>query len=101
MLFAGAAWIFVDRFGIVGYGYAEMAALLSYPVVHWSVQRTVGSPNYGISALWWAGIAIGLFWRQLGLWDIAVPILALICPPSYRQLRLYFQMFTLRRRNVA
>jgi O-antigen/teichoic acid export membrane protein len=101
VLFAGAAWIFVGRFGIVGYGFAEMAALLSYPVIHRSVTNIVGSPNYGISALWWAAIAVGLFWRQLGLWDLAVPIIALLCPPSYRQLKLYFGMFALRRRHVA
>ncbi len=97
VLFAGAAWFAVERFGIVGYGYAEVVALLSYPVIHRSVQKAVGSPNYGISALWWAAIAIGLFWRQLGLWDIAVPLIALLCPPSLRQLQVYFRMFALRR----
>jgi O-antigen/teichoic acid export membrane protein len=101
ILFAGAAWICIGRFGIVGYGYAEMIALLSYPVVHRSVQKSVGSPAYGISALWWAAIAIGLFWRQLGLWDIAIPVLALLCPPSLRQLKLYRQMFGRRDRHAA
>lgn len=101
VLFAGAAWVFVDRFGLVGYGYAEMVALLSYPVIHRSVRQAVGAPNYGISALWWAGIAIGLFWRQLGLWDIAVPILALLCPPSVRQLRIFYAMFAGRRRHAV
>jgi O-antigen/teichoic acid export membrane protein len=101
VLFAGAAWFAVDRFGIVGYGYAEVVALLSYPVIHRSVQKAVGSPDYGISALWWAAIAIGLFWRQLGLWDIALPIVALLCPPSLRQLQLYFRMFAQRRRHAA
>jgi O-antigen/teichoic acid export membrane protein len=101
ILFAGAAWICIGRFGIVGYGYAEMIALLSYPVVHRSVQKSVGSPAYGISALWWAAIAIGLFWRQLGLWDIAIPVLALLCPPSLRQLKLYRQMFDRRGRHAA
>jgi PST family polysaccharide transporter len=101
VLFAGAAWFAVDRFGIIGYGYAEMVALLSYPVIHRSVQKAVGSPAYGISALWWAAIAIGLFWRQLGLWDIALPIVALLCPPSLRQLQVYVRMFSQRRRHAA
>jgi PST family polysaccharide transporter len=92
-LFAGGAWIFVDRFGIVGYGYAEMLALLSYPVIHRSVSKAVGSPAYGISALWWASLAIGLFWRQLGPWAIAVPVIGLLCPPSLRQLRVFYRMF--------
>lgn len=101
VLFAGSAWLLVDRFGIVGYGYAEAVALLSYPVIHRSVRLAVGSPNYGISALWWSGIAVGLFWRQLGYWDFAVPVLALLCPPSIRQLKLYFEMFSMRRRHAV
>jgi O-antigen/teichoic acid export membrane protein len=101
VLFAGAAWIFVDRYGIVGYGYAEMAALLSYPVIHRSVRQAVGSPDYGVSALWWTGIAIGLFWRELGVWDIAVPVAALLCPPSLRQLKVYYAMFATRRTHAV
>ncbi len=101
MLFAGAAWFAIDRFGIVGYGYAEMVALLSYPVIHRSVQNAVGSPRYGISLLWWASVALGLFWRQLGLWAIVVPFAALLCPPSLRQLRIYYRMFAGRRRHAV
>lgn len=101
VLFAGIAWIAVDRWGIVGYGYAEMAALLSYPVIHRSVRLAVGSPDYGISALWWAGTAIGLFWRELGLWATVVPVVALLCPPSVRQLKIYYGMFAGRRRHAA
>jgi O-antigen/teichoic acid export membrane protein len=101
VLFAGAAWIAVDRWGIVGYGYAEMVALLSYPVIHRSVSKLVGSPLYGISALWWASVAVGLFWRQLGLWAIAVPVAALLCPPSLRQLKIYYGMFTGRHRHAV
>ncbi len=101
VLFAAAAWFAVERWGIVGYGYGEMVALLSYPVIHRSVRQAVGSPNYDISALWWAGIAIGLFWRDLGLWDLAVPVIALLCPPSVRQLKLFYAMFAMRRRHAV
>jgi PST family polysaccharide transporter len=51
--------------------------------------------------MWWAAVAIGLFWRQLGLWAIAVPIVALLCPPSLRQLKLYYGMFMRRRQHAA
>ncbi|HEY0183385.1 MAG TPA: oligosaccharide flippase family protein [Rhodopila sp.] len=101
VLFAGAAWLAVDRWGLVGYGYGEMVALLSYPVIHRSVRDLVGSPRYGISLLWWTSVAIGLFWRQLGLWAIAVPFAALLCPPSIRQLKHYYGMFAGRRRHVV
>jgi O-antigen/teichoic acid export membrane protein len=93
VLFAGAATICVWRWGIVGYGYGEMAALLSYAVIHRSVRKAVGSPDYGISALWWLSLAIGLFWRDLGDWAVAAPILGLICRPSLRMLKVYYRMF--------
>jgi O-antigen/teichoic acid export membrane protein len=99
LLFAGAAWALVNRCGIAGYGYAEMVALLSYPVLHRSLREVIGSPDYGVAVLWWAAIAIGLFWQDLGLWDIAVPIVALLCPPSLRQLRVYYGMFAIRGRH--
>jgi O-antigen/teichoic acid export membrane protein len=101
VLFAGGAWVAVERWGIVGYGYAEMVALLSYPVIHRSVRDAVGSPLYGISALWWASVAIGLFWRQLGVWAIAVPVVGLLCPPSLRQLKIYYGMFASRRHHAV
>ncbi len=100
-LFAGAGWFAVEYCGIVGYGYAEMVALLSYPFIHRSVRQAVGSPDYGISALWWIGIAVGLFWRQLGPWAIAVPFVTLLCPPSLRHLKHFYQMFLGSRRHVA
>ncbi len=101
LLFAGAAWVLVNRCGIAGYGYAEIVALLSYPVLHRSLRRVMGAPGYGIAALWWAAIAIGLVWQDLGLWDIAVPIVALLCPPSLRQLRAYYGMFAIRRYHAT
>jgi len=93
MLFTAVAWICVGRWGIVGYGYGEMVALLGYAVIHRSVRMAIGSPEYGISALWWLSLAIGLFWRELGPWAIAAPVIGLLCPPSLRQLKLYYQMF--------
>lgn len=93
IVFAAASWVFVDRYGIVGYGFGELAALLTYPALHYSVRRVVGSPDYGISAFWWASLAIGLFWRELGLWAAAVPVLALLWPASVRQLLTFYRMF--------
>ncbi len=93
VLFAGAAAMCVWRWGIVGYGYGEMAALLSYAAIHYPVRRAVGAPDYGISALWWLSLAIGLFWRDLGDWAITAPIPGLLCPPSLRILKVYYRMF--------
>lgn len=94
VLFAGVAWVAVGQWGVVGYGVAEVVALLSYPVIHRSVRLAVGSPDYTVSGLWWVCLAIGLFWRQLGSWAIVVPAVGLLCPPSLRQLKAYYRMVT-------
>jgi PST family polysaccharide transporter len=81
-LFASIAMLLVPHFGVAGYGFGELAALASYGVVHAYLARAVGSPRYLPVATWWLGIALGLFWRELGLWAAAAPFLALALPPS-------------------
>ena len=76
------AWFAVRAFGVVGYGYAEVGALLAYWTLHHFLARRRIAPNYHPAALWWLAAAIGLFWRDLGLWAIAVPFAALLVPPS-------------------
>ncbi len=79
---ACAAWFFTRAFGIVGYGYAEIAALPAYWMLHYFLSRLRIAPDYHPTAVWWIGVAIGLFWRELGPWAIAAPIAALLVPPS-------------------
>lgn len=59
ILFAGSAALLVPRVGFVGYGWAEIVALLSYPVIHFFLARAVGSPSYTAPAIWYAA-AIGV-----------------------------------------
>ncbi len=98
LLFAGVTWVSVERVGLIGYGYGEIAALTGYGVIHMFVTRAIGRPDYRISGLWWLGLALGLFWRQLGLWAVAAPFLALLSPPSLKQLREYYRL--IRRKNA-
>lgn len=51
-LFAGGAALLVPHLGFVGYGWAELVALLSYPVLHSYFARQVKSPSYSVAALW-------------------------------------------------
>ncbi len=88
-LFAGAAALLTPHFGKVGYGFGELAALASYPVIHLYLARAVGSPRYVPTAVWWLGVAIGLFWQEFGLWAVAAPFLALVIPPSPARLSSY------------
>lgn len=82
LVLACAAWFFAPIFGIVGYGYAEIAALPAYWLLHHFLSRLQIDPNYFPTAIWWIGTAVGLFWRELGPWAIAAPFVALLVPPS-------------------
>ena len=83
-LFIGAAALAVPRFGVTGYGYGELAALPAYLLLHLFVARRVGSPDYAVGLMWLAGAGLGLFWREIGLWTIAAPFVALAMPASVR-----------------
>jgi PST family polysaccharide transporter len=87
-IFAAAAYFAVARFGILGYGYAEVATIPAYLAMHIALSRVTGSPNYRLAAIWWVGAATGLFWSY-GLWTVAVPFIALATPVSLRKLRKY------------
>jgi len=89
-IFALVAYFAVNRYGIYGYGYAEVATLPAYLLMHWVLARAIGSPNYRLTAIWWTGAAIGLFW-QYSPWAIAVPFLALAMPISIRKLKKYYR----------
>ncbi len=69
-LFAGSALWLVPQLGFRGYGWAEVVALLSYPVIHAYLARQVGSPSYRVAGIWFATVAC-----VLALCSIGPPIL--------------------------
>jgi O-antigen/teichoic acid export membrane protein len=91
VLFAGTAALAVPAFGMVGYGYGEIATLPAYFLMHLFVSRAVGAPDYRLTGLWWSAAAVGLFWRQIGYWAIAVPFIALALPASVTRLRYFLR----------
>jgi O-antigen/teichoic acid export membrane protein len=97
-IFAAGLVIFIPLTGLSGYGWAEMAALASYFLLHRFICRAIGHPSYKISGIWWAGTALGLFSSRLGFWTIVVPFLALMWPASLQRLRTILrEMLTLAR----
>lgn len=51
-LFASSAFLLIPRLGIIGYGWAEIAALASYIVIHIYLAKEIGSPNYTVALSW-------------------------------------------------
>ncbi|WP_201447883.1 oligosaccharide flippase family protein [Calothrix sp. PCC 7507] len=88
-LFVGATALLVPHLGLVGYGWAEIVALLSYGVIHLYLVRSVGNPVYDMPGLWWAALAAALFVHPLGWWT-SLGLVAVIClPATHCKLREY------------
>jgi O-antigen/teichoic acid export membrane protein len=101
VLFALGCAATVTQIGLLGYGWGEIIAIPSYLILHILVRRAIGRLQYRLSLIWWLGIAVGLFWRELGWWAIAGPFLALSFPGSIRQIKIFIQMFTAARNSAG
>jgi PST family polysaccharide transporter len=89
VLFAGSALVLVPRIGAFGYGWSELVALLSYPLLHVHTSRLIGRPDWTLAGLWWLAFVSMLFWQQLGWLSLAVPVVAMCWPDTVRELRRY------------
>jgi PST family polysaccharide transporter len=87
LLFAGSATLLVPKLGFRGYGWAEVVALLSYPVIHVYLARQVDSPSYGVAGIWFVTVACVLALSSLGppiLYGGLVLLLLPFCFPKER-----------------
>ncbi len=82
-VFALFAWLGVNRLGLLGYGCAELAALLSYALIYVSAVRGVGTLDQRITWLWVFSVGLALFWPLLGFGAL-LPLLGLFLIPSSR-----------------
>jgi PST family polysaccharide transporter len=90
-LFAGAAFLLVPRFGLVGYGWAEIATLASYITLHVYLVREIGSPDYRLVGLWWGAFVIALFPYQLGWWVVLGLVAVALLPQTHQRLGNYIK----------
>lgn len=97
LLFALVARLTVPHFGMIGYGFGELAALPAYLLLHVLLSRRIGSPNYALTAIWWTGAALGLFWREIGWIAIVAPFVALLAPISVKRLRGFLEVLLQKR----
>lgn len=78
VLLLGASLVLVPRYGLIGYGYAELVNLASFGVLHVITTRVVGSLSYErMAPLWFASMLL-LFHTQLGWLSIAGAIVAIL-----------------------
>src|SRR4028118_1110951 len=91
VLFVGTAFLLVPHLGLVGYGWAEVATLASYVVVHIYVVRHIGSPDYWLAGLWWGACAAAMFTYQLGWWTALGLVAVVFLPQTQEKLRDYIK----------
>ncbi|WP_188816813.1 oligosaccharide flippase family protein [Calditerricola satsumensis] len=92
VFFAGSAYLLVPRLGLVGYGWAEVVALLSYAIIHWYVLKRVYAPSYRKAGKWFFAFVLALFSPVLG-WTCNLAMVALMLwPGTWREFQIYIRM---------
>ena len=76
--------IWVPRVGLIGYGFAELLALLSYTVLHAGFVRNIGRTSYEVPAAVTMGFGIAIFPQYLGLWSLMGLLLVVVMRPWRR-----------------
>lgn len=85
-LFAGSAWFLVQSFGVLGYGLAELVAIVSYFVIDREVRLLDVRPKYGLAVAWWFSFSLALFWRDLGWIAVAGLAITALMPATWKEL---------------
>ncbi len=75
-LLVSAALVLVPRFGLVGWGLAEVVALASYPIIHWQVSRLFPI-DYTRALPWFVAFTPTLFTSLIG-WPVGLALW--LCP---------------------
>ncbi len=87
VLFAGSAALLVPHMGFVGYGWAEIAALPSYVIIHLILAKAVGSPSYSAPAIWYATAVCVIVLGALGVPALYLGFAALFSPLFFQKER--------------
>lgn len=93
VIFAVGALVLIPQLGLVGYGWAEIAAFISYGIIHRYATRNISQFNYGLPILWWAAFGSALFVWQLGWWMMGGLVIAAMVPATHQKIQSYIVSF--------
>jgi len=85
-LYAVAAFLLIPRLGLVGYGWAELATITSYAVIHLYLVKDLNSPNYYFPGILVIAFGLALFPYQLGWWVVGGLFVVLMLPNTRSKL---------------
>lgn len=89
ILFAGSSFLFIQFFDLIGYGFGEVIAFLSYAVIHIFLAENVGKVNYSIPFLWLISLSPPLFNESFGIFIYLTILLIFVFPLSRKELFKY------------
>lgn len=92
-LFAVTSILLIPKLGLIGYGWAEIATIPSYLVIHAYLLRDLQSPNYQFAGLLAIAFGIALFPYQLGWWVVLVLAVVLLLPDTQHKLMNLWKSF--------
>jgi len=92
-VFLVASLVLLPRLGLVGYGWAELIAFVSYGIIHRYSARNVGNFDYSLPILWWAAFGAALFVWQVGWWMAAGLVVAILIPSTHHKVQSYVASF--------
>jgi O-antigen/teichoic acid export membrane protein len=69
-LFVGGAVVLVSRFGLIGYGLAELLVLPAYLLLQKYLREEVGTIKYRQAFLWCFPFALSFYFHMLGWWTM-------------------------------
>jgi O-antigen/teichoic acid export membrane protein len=86
-LLGGVALFLVPRFGLVGWGIAELTTVLAFIHMNASTSRAIGKPRYGATLVVAAAWAAAMFGGRLGPLSLVLIFAVLILVQPWRELR--------------
>lgn len=84
-LLVGTAFLWVPQYGLVGFGWAELATIASYVVLHLLLVQNISPPNYWFAGLLALTFGLALFSHQLGWWVVGVLLIVLLLPSTQQR----------------
>lgn len=89
ILFSGGAFILIPETGLLGYGFGEFIAFLSYGAIHYLLVKNFGMPRYSIPFFWLISLSLPLFHETFGIFIYLTIPLIFIFPWNRKEIAKY------------
>jgi O-antigen/teichoic acid export membrane protein len=88
IFFAGSVFFLINRYGLLGYGYSELAAIPAYIIVYLYFKKYIGHISFSKILVNFIPISLSLFPYQLGWWTVLTLIIPILSRDNYNNILL-------------